>query len=92
MQPFIGTPKSIYITAKVGDLINGHVYDINDTVIISFGGVVPEFFPSNNYGEYLNLEIELETGKILNWIPPTKEQINEFIMESTEECDNEDCK
>ncbi len=31
---------------------------------------VPGFFPEEHYGDYLILDIELETGKILNWKKP----------------------
>ena len=40
---------------------------------------VPDFFPWDHYGDYLILEIELDTWKILNWTKPTKEQLTEFI-------------
>lgn len=36
---------------------------------------VPDFFPGDHYGDYLILEIDLSTGKILNWKTPAKEDI-----------------
>lgn len=42
---------------------------------------VPGFFPETGGGDYLYLEIEIDTGRILNWKPPTKKQIEEWIKE-----------
>ena len=41
-------------------------------------GYVPDFFPGDHGGDYMELDIELATGKILNWTPPTAEQIEAF--------------
>lgn len=38
-------------------------------------GYVPDWFPnpaSQNDGDYIILDIDLDTGKILNWKKPTK--------------------
>lgn len=35
--------------------------------------------PGQHYGDYVILDIDLDTGKILNWKPPTAEQIEEWI-------------
>lgn len=42
-------------------------------------GYVPGFMPGDHYGDYLILDIDLDTGKILNWKPPTAEAIQEWI-------------
>jgi hypothetical protein len=34
------------------------------------GEYVPKFFPEDHYGDYLILDINLETGKIINWKKP----------------------
>lgn len=38
---------------------------------------VPSFFPGEHHGDYLILDIELETGKILNWKPPSEMEVAE---------------
>jgi hypothetical protein len=35
--------------------------------------------PGEHFGDYLILDIELATGRILNWTPPSKDQIEDFI-------------
>lgn len=48
-------------------------------------GYVPSFFPDDG-GDYLNLNIEIETGRILNWKRPTPEQlVTAFFPKKDEE-------
>jgi hypothetical protein len=44
-------------------------------VIGQYEGYVPEFMPGNHFGDYIELEIDIETGKIINWIKPSDEQL-----------------
>jgi hypothetical protein len=37
--------------------------------------------PGDHFGDYIMLEIELATGKILNWKPPTQDQLDECHFE-----------
>jgi len=41
---------------------------------IGTGGKTPRTFTRE---EYIDIDIDLETGQILNWIPPTEEEIDE---------------
>lgn len=52
-----------------------------------YSGYVPNFFPGQHYGDYVELEIDVETGQILNWNVPTKEEIKELfsICETNED-------
>ena len=45
---------------------------------------VPDFFPGEHYGDYLILDIDLETGQIKNWNKPSVEDI-ESIFNGGEE-------
>ena len=38
----------------------------NGAIVAEHNGYVPRFLPGNG-GDYVNLEIDLETGTILNW-------------------------
>lgn len=40
---------------------------------------VPDFFPGEHYGDYLILDIDLETGQITNWKKPSENQIKEIF-------------
>ena len=46
-------------------------------VIGEYDGYVPDFFPGEHYGDYVMLDIDVETGKILNWKKPTVKQLKE---------------
>lgn len=40
--------------------------------------------PGEHYGDYLILEIDLDTGQIKNWKAPTAKQIEEWINKDNE--------
>jgi hypothetical protein len=45
-----------------------------------FCGCVPTWLPNkntNHYGDYVQLDIDVETGKIVNWVKPTAKQLEE---------------
>lgn len=42
-------------------------------------GYVPDFMPGQHYGDYVMLDIDLDTGQVTNWKTPTPEQIEHFI-------------
>jgi hypothetical protein len=37
---------------------------------------VPSFFPGEHYGDYLILDIDLETGRIVNWKRPEPVEVS----------------
>jgi hypothetical protein len=72
--------KELRIHMKVCDGFEGAIYDQDGQQIgKDYEGYVPGFMPGQHYGDYLILNIDLETGKILNWQPPSKEEIENFI-------------
>jgi len=76
--------KTLAIYIKVVDTFEATLKDQDGNDIKDYEGYVPEFMPNNadgssHFGDYLILDIDIDTGKIINWIPPTKEQIEEFI-------------
>jgi hypothetical protein len=46
-----------------------------------YHGYVPDFFPDDHYGDYVQLEIDIKTGKILNWNVPTKKDLKIFELD-----------
>lgn len=74
----------IRICAKCSDLFTADVYK-DDVLVSEYEGYVPKFFPGEHYGDYVMLDIEAETGRILNWIPPTAEQLATIMKEEEEE-------
>lgn len=42
---------------------------------------VPDFMPGQHYGDYIILDIDIDTGSIVNWRVPKPEQLEAFIEE-----------
>lgn len=57
------------ISAKCSDLYSHTVYDKRGKVYREYSGYVPSFFPGEHWGDYLLLDIDPYTGRILNWKP-----------------------
>jgi hypothetical protein len=71
--------KIISINAKCSDLFSASLTENNKT-IGTMDGYVPAWFPNPraaHYGDYVELKIDIETGKILNWNKPTEKQLKE---------------
>ena len=61
----------IRISAKCGDLFTMQNLDSGE----DFQGYVPGFLGS--YGDYVELDIDTDTGTLLNWTAPTEEELSE---------------
>jgi hypothetical protein len=70
-------------TAKCSDLFFADIVDRGGYEVCDYTGYVPDFMPGEHFGDYVELDIEIATGKILNWRVPTKEQLKRF----SNECD-----
>ncbi len=66
-------PTTITISAKCSDLFWAKLNDGRE-----YDGYVPDFFPDEHYGDYVMLDIDLATGRILNWKVPTAKDLAAF--------------
>lgn len=57
----------ISISAKCSDLCATMIYNSKRELLYEHDGYVPDFMPDDHYGDYVILDIDLKTGKILNW-------------------------
>lgn len=72
--------KTLSIHMKVRDEFSAQLLDQNGDVIHDQEeGYVPGFMPGQHFGDYVILEIDMDTGQIKNWKPPTAEAIQEWI-------------
>lgn len=71
--------RTVSVHVKVRDEGFYTIKDQDGEVLYSEGGYVPGFFPGNHFGDYLILDIDLETGQILNWEAPTPATLANFI-------------
>lgn len=67
-------PTTITISAKCSDMFAANLDDGRE-----YDGYVPDFMPGEHYGDYVQLDIELATGRILNWKAPTVSQLTEVF-------------
>jgi hypothetical protein len=74
--------KSIFVTAKTSDACHIRFLDEDKNSLGERSDYVPNYFPEEHYGDYLELEIEVATGKILNWKAPTQKELKDSITDS----------
>lgn len=74
--------KTIEISAKCSDLFSMGIVDAKGNTNWSYDGYVPGFFPGEHYGDYVNLVINVETGKIVNWKRPNQETLVKAFQSS----------
>lgn len=71
--------KTLQLYMKVVDGFAGTLVDQDGEELAVYEGYVPDFMPGEHYGDYLILDIDIDTGQITNWVTPTSEQIQAFI-------------
>jgi hypothetical protein len=76
--------KSIHIHCKcVDNDFSAELLNSDEKVLAESNGHVPRFFPDEPCGEDVSLNIDIKTGRILNWKVPTDE---ELLKEFGDEC------
>jgi len=71
--------NTIHITAKCSDACFLSLRKDNKE-IAAVDGYVPKWLPNptvEHYGDYIELTIDIDTGKIVNWRKPTQAQLKE---------------
>ena len=66
-------PNILKITAKCSDMFFARFGEKR------YNGYVPDFMPGQHYGDYVQLDIDVNTGLIVNWKTPTEEQLKEVF-------------
>jgi hypothetical protein len=75
--------KTMKIHLKCRDQFQFEIVDDKDNVIFEQeDGYVPGFMPGQHYGDYLILDIDLDSGKITNW-EASPEEVEELFKERT---------
>lgn len=57
------------INAKCSDSYSHQIFTKDGELYREYSGYVPSFMPGCHYGDYIELDINPYTGKILNWKP-----------------------
>lgn len=71
------TKTVISINAKCSDLFSATLTEDNQ-FIGEYDGYVPAFMPGDHDGDYVQLDIDAATGRILNWRKPSKAALKIF--------------
>jgi len=71
------------ISAKCSDLFSATLRK-NGKTVGTYNGYVPDFMPGEHYGDYVDLDIDADTGLIVNWKKPTDAQLKIFTNESVD--------
>jgi hypothetical protein len=69
--------RILSICAKCVDAFGSKLIE-NGEVTNSYEGYVPKFFPNEHFGDYIELDIDIDTGQIVNWKTPTKEELKQL--------------
>ena len=80
--------KILKIHLKVSDRFSALLCDQDGAIIHDQDdGYVPDFMPGEHYGDYVIIDIDIDTGMITNWKKPTKKDIQDWIVADKDEED-----
>lgn len=83
-QCTVSMPTVVCVVAKVSDAATYTFCDGAGNVMLELGdSYVPSFFPGENEGDYLILDIDISTGRIINWAAPSSKTLESFIAEKS---------
>jgi hypothetical protein len=71
--------KTLKLHLKVCDSFTGTLESATGTCLKEFYDYVPSFMPGDHYGDYVILDIDIDTGQITNWKQPSAEELQEWI-------------
>jgi len=69
--------RILKICLKVVDGFEG-ILEENGRKTAEYSGYVPSFFPEEHFGDYVELDIDVDTGQIVNWNKPTKKDLEDL--------------
>lgn len=71
--------KTLRLCGKTSDRCVINYLDENGNSVAEVDGYVPDYFPEEHYGDYIEFDIDVKTGQILNWKAPTQKQLKDAI-------------
>lgn len=78
--------KTLSLYCKICDCFTATLKDADGVELKDYDGYVPTIMPGkadggSHYGDYLILDIDIDTGMITNWKKPSAEDIEKFIAQ-----------
>lgn len=80
--------KTLKLHLKVTDGFTARLLDQHGVEIIDYEGYVPKFMPGQHYGDYVMLDIDMDTGCVTNW-KPNAADVQAFVDEHGTEQEEE---
>ncbi len=71
--------KTIQLCGKTSDLCSVVYKDEKGETVGERDGYVPKYFPEEHYGDYIEFDIDVETGRIINWVKPTQKELKDSM-------------
>lgn len=85
IKPIKVNAKTVSIHCKVSDCFTYAILDQQgDQIYDQEDGYVPDFMPGNHYGDYIILDIDIDTGIVKNWKKLTPKDV-ENVMNKGED-------
>jgi len=72
--------KTIKLCGKTSDLCHITFLDEKNVKVGERDNYVPDYFPEEHYADYIEFDIDVKTGQILNWKAPTQKQLKDSIQ------------
>lgn len=83
-RPQTVNAKTLKIHLKVSDCFSAQlVSDKGELIHEQEDGYVPSFMPGDHYGDYVILDIDIDSGQVTNWKRVTAEAIQEWMGEGS---------
>ena len=78
--------KILKMFLKVSDRFCSQLLsDTGKVLVDQEEGYVPDFMPGSHFGDYVYLDIDIDTGQIVNWEKPTVAKLEQWIEDWSEE-------
>jgi hypothetical protein len=74
--------KTLRLCGKTSDGCGINYLDENGNSVAEVNDYVPDYFPEEHYGDYIEFDIDVKTGQILNWKAPTQKQLKDAIKKA----------
>jgi len=71
--------KTVFVVAKCSDMCHVTFKDEKGNDIGERDDYVPDWMPEQHWGDYVELEIDIATGLILNWKKPTQKELKDSM-------------
>ena len=86
----LGITKKVYVDAKtlkihikIRDEFSACLQDQDgEEIFCQEDGYVPSLMPGEHFGDYIILDIDIDTGQVTNWKTPSEEDLMDWINQA----------